>query len=155
MSLDAFDIRILRAIQRAGDLTHAQLAEQVHLSASQCARRLERLRQSGYIDRTVTLLNRERLGLAVLAHVLVSLREHQGAQNQAFRQFVIDAPEVLECYMQSGDIDLILKVAVRDLEGLGDFIDRLIAVTGGLAALRSCIVLRSIKTANELVVSSD
>jgi Lrp/AsnC family transcriptional regulator, leucine-responsive regulatory protein len=150
--LDDFDIRILRAIQRSGDLTQAQLAEKAHLSASQCARRLERLRQKGYIDRTVTLLNRERLGLAVLAHVLVSLREHQGEQNEAFRSFIMDAPEVLECHMQSGDIDLILKVAVRDLRALADFIDRLIAVTGGLAALRSSIVLRSIKTANELAV---
>jgi Lrp/AsnC family leucine-responsive transcriptional regulator len=150
--LDDFDIRILRAIQRSGDLTQAQLAERAHLSASQCARRLERLRQRGYIDRTVTLLNRESLGLAVLAHVLVSLREHQGEQNEAFRSFIMDAPEVLECHVQSGDIDLILKVAVRDLTALADFIDRLIAVTGGLAALRSSIVLRSIKTANELAV---
>ena len=150
--MDEFDIRILRAIQRSGDLTQAQLAEKVHLSASQCARRLERLRCEGYIGHTVTLLDREKLGLTVLAHLLISLREHQREQNEAFRRFVMDAPEVLECHMQSGEIDLLLKVAVRDLDALADFIDRLIGVTGGLAALRSSIVLRSIKTSNEFAV---
>ncbi|TIP37739.1 Lrp/AsnC ligand binding domain-containing protein, partial [Mesorhizobium sp.] len=73
---------------------------------------------------------------------------HEGAQNDAFRRFINDAPEVLESYMQSGDADLLMKVAVRDLEALAEFIDRLIKVSGGLAALRSYIVLRSIKTSN-------
>lgn len=144
--MDAYDQRILTSIQEAADLTHAELAERVHLSPSQCARRLDRLRAGGYIERTVAVLNRERLGLSVLAHVLISLRAHDVAQNEAFRRFIIEAPEVLESYMQSGDADLILKVAVPDLEALADFIDRLIRVSGGLAALRSYIVLRSIKT---------
>lgn len=152
MALDKFDCQILRAVQRQGDLTHAQLAEQVHLSASQCARRLERMRQAGYVDRNVTLLNRERLGLSVLAHIFVSLQTHDGARNEAFYAFVREAPEVLECYMQSGDVDLLLKIAIRDLGALADFIDRLIAATGGLAGQRSYIVLRTIKTTNELAI---
>jgi DNA-binding Lrp family transcriptional regulator len=146
--MDVYDQRILRSIQEAADLTHAELAERVHLSPSQCARRLDRLRAAGYIERTVAILNRERLGLDVLAHVLISLQAHEGAQNDAFRRFINDAPEVLESYMQSGDADLLMKVAVRDLEALAEFIDRLIKVSGGLAALRSYIVLRSIKTSN-------
>lgn len=152
MELDPFDVRLLRTIQRDGDLTNAQLSAQVHLSPSQCARRLDRLRQAGFIERTVTVLNRDRLGLSILAYVLVSLREHEQAQNEAFRRFVIAAPEVLECHMQTGDIDLILKVALRDLDAFAEFLDRLIAATGGLAALKSSIVLRSIKSGNELPV---
>ncbi|HBV11519.1 MAG TPA: Lrp/AsnC family transcriptional regulator, partial [Brevundimonas sp.] len=49
ITLDEFDKRLLRAVQRDGSLTHAQLAEVVHLSPSQCARRLERLRKDGYL----------------------------------------------------------------------------------------------------------
>jgi len=154
MDLDSYDLRLLRAIQRDGALTHAKLAESVHLSASQCARRLDRLRAGGYVERTIAVLSRQRLGLAILAHVLVSLREHTRDRNDAFQQFVRDTPEVLECYMQSGEIDLILKVAVRDLSELADLIDRLISVTGGVTALKSSIVLRAIKETNELPVGS-
>lgn len=154
MDLDTFDLRILRAIQHDATLTHAKLAESVHLSASQCARRLDRLRADGYVERTVTMLSRERLGLAVLAHVSVSLREHTRDRNDAFQQFVRDTPDVLECYMQSGDVDLILKVAVRDLAALADLIDQLISVTGGVTALKSSIVLRALKATNELPVGA-
>lgn len=150
--MDAYDQRILRSIQEAADRTHAELAERVHLSPSQCARRLDRLRAAGYIERTVAILNRERLGLDVLAHVLISLQAHESAQNDAFRRFIDDAPEVLECYMQSGDADLLLKVAVLDLEALASFIDCLIKVSGGLAGLRSYIVLRPLKTGNRYPV---
>ncbi|WP_206663454.1 Lrp/AsnC family transcriptional regulator [Aurantiacibacter suaedae] len=146
--MDVYDKRILNSVQERADLTHAELAERVHLSPSQCARRLQRLREEGYIERTVAILNRERLGLDVLAHVLISLQAHEGARNDAFRCFVDEAPEVLECYMQSGDADLLMKVAVPGLDALAGFIDRLIAVSGGLATLRSYIVLRPIKTGN-------
>ncbi len=152
ITLDEFDKRLLRAVQRDGSLTHAQLAEVVHLSPSQCARRLERLRKDGYLAQTVTLLDRERLGLHVLAHVMVSVRSHDHSANEAFYAFVRDAPEVLECFAQTGDIDLLLRVAVGGLEELADFIDRLIESTGGVAALKSCIVLRAIKTTNQLMV---
>lgn len=154
MDLDAYDLRLLRAIQREASLTHAKLAESVHLSASQCARRLDRLRADGYVERAVTMLSRERLGLSVLAHVLVSLREHTRERNDAFQRFVLETPEVLECYMQSGEVDLILKVAVRDLAALADFIDRLISVTGGVTALKSSIVLRAIKATTEMPVDA-
>jgi Lrp/AsnC family leucine-responsive transcriptional regulator len=150
--MDAFDRRILQAVQERADVTHAELAERVHLSPSQCARRLDRLRSAGYIDRTISVLNRERLGLSVLAHVLISLQSHVGAQNEAFRNFVELEPGVLECYMQSGDVDFLMKVAVRDLDALANFINDLIKVTGGLAALRSYIVLRPIKTGNRYPV---
>ena len=146
--MDIFDQRILESVQERADLTHAELADRVHLSPSQCARRLGRLRDEGYIERTVAVLDRKRLGIDVLAHVLISLQAHEGSRNDAFKAFVDDAPEVLECYMQSGDADMLMKVAVTNLEALAGFIDRLIAVSGGLATLRSYIVLRPIKTGN-------
>lgn len=154
MNLDSFDLRILRAIQHDATLTHAKLAESVHLSASQCARRLDRLRTDGYLERTVTILSRERLGLAVMAHVSVSLREHSSGSNDAFHQFVREKPEVLECYMQSGEVDLMLKIAVRDLAALADLLDQLVSITGGVTALKSSIVLRAIKATNELPVGA-
>jgi len=153
MDLDRFDLRILRAVQRDGDLTQAKLAEIVHLSASQCARRLDRLRAEGYIEQTIAVLNRERLGLSILAHVFVGLREHSRDGNNTLQSFIRDTPEILECYMQSGDVDLLLKVVVHDLAELADLIDRIIGVTGGANAIRSSIVLRTIKVTNELPVS--
>lgn len=148
--LDAFDLRLLAAVQRDGDLTHAELAERVHLSPTQCARRLHRLRAEGYLRKMVAILDPGRLGLAVMAHTLVGLRSHDAATNAAFRDFVFRAEEVVECWSQTGDADFLMKILVRDLAHLADFIDRLIAATGGLATLRSSIVLRELKSTTEI-----
>lgn len=148
--LDAYDVKLLSALQRKGDAAHVELAESVHLSPSQCARRIERLRKHGYIEKVVCLLNPAALGLQVMAHSLLSLRAHDAAQNASLQQFLLESPEVLECHAQTGDADMILKIVARDLPHLSDFIDRLIAVTGGLASLRTGVVLKSIKTTTEL-----
>ena len=71
---------------------------------------------------------------------------------EAFEQFVARAPEILECYAQTGDADVIMKIRVRDLDALRDFLDQLLRATGGLASLRSSIVLKTLKEGNNLSV---
>ncbi len=148
--LDAFDLKILAALQRQGDLSHVQLATLVHLSATQCARRLQRLRAEGHIRRVVAILDPARMGVGVMAHTMVGLRSHDAAANAAFRDFVSRADEVVECWSQTGDADFLMKILVRDLAHLSDVLDRLIAVTGGLASLRSSIVLKELKATTEI-----
>ena len=143
--LDEVDIRILGAVQRQGDLSNVELAAEVHLSASQCARRLEQLRRNGYIDRVVTILRPESFGLQVMVHTAISLHTHELAVNAAFHRFVQEAPEVLECYAQTGDADFLLKIIVRDLGALSSFFDRLLKATGGVASMRSGVVIKTIK----------
>ena len=143
--LDDTDIRILAAIQRRGDISNVELASLVHLSASQCARRLEQLRRAGFIDRVVTLLDPLRFGLNTLVHTAISLHHHEVESNERFREFLRNAPEVLECYAQTGDADYLLKILVSDLEALSNFLDRLLAATGGVAAMRTSVVLKTIK----------
>lgn len=145
LSLDIFDIRLLSAIQRDASLSNVVLSEEVHLSPSQCARRLERLRQEGYISGVVASLNPAKLGLNVIAHSLVSLRAHGADSNRALEQFLRESPEVLECYAQTGDADLLMKIVVEDLARLAAFLDRLVVATGGLAILRSSVVLKVLK----------
>lgn len=145
LSLDRIDFRLLAAIQQNADLTNVELGERAHLSPSQCARRLDRLRREGYIERTVTLLDPARFGLTILVHTAISLRTHDPERTAAFVAFVKTAPEVLECYAQTGDADFMMKIIVSDLRDLNAFFDRLLLVAGGVAAMRSGVVMRTIK----------
>jgi DNA-binding Lrp family transcriptional regulator len=74
--LDDFDLKILKEVQRDGAITHSRLAERVHLSASQCSRRVQRLESLGVIDHYTAVLSRDRLKLGVTAYVMVSLSAH-------------------------------------------------------------------------------
>lgn len=143
--LDIFDTRILALLQVEGDLTQAQLSERVHLSPTQCGRRVARLRQEGYIERFAAMLDHRKLGLPIVAHTLVTLKTHEDATNASFRDFIVNAREVVECYAQTGDSDYIVKIICRDLDDLSQFLERLIKAAGGLASLRSGIALKEIK----------
>jgi len=143
--LDVFDLRLLAAIQAKGDMTQAELSEKVHLSPTQCARRLQRLRNDGYVRDIVAILDPERLGINIIAHTLVGLRNHDDETGKAFRAFVDEADEIVECWSQTGDADYLLKIMVHDLGELAALIERLIASIGGFASLRSFVALKAIK----------
>jgi Lrp/AsnC family leucine-responsive transcriptional regulator len=150
LSLDRLDLRLLAAVQQDGSLSNVELADQINLSPSQCARRLERLRREGYIERVVTLLSPQKFGLTILVHTSISLRLHDTATNAAFKDFVCEAPEVLECYAQTGDADFLLKILVRNLSELNQFFDRLLSATGGVGAMQSGVVMSTIKQTTEI-----
>lgn len=150
LPLDSLDLRLLQAVQIDGSLSNVELAERINLSASQCARRLDRLKRDGYIDRVVTVLNPLRFGLTIMVHTSISLRSHDQATNTAFKAFVLEAPEVLECYAETGEADFILKILVRNLSELNQFFDRLLNHTGGVGAMKSGVVMSTIKQTTAL-----
>jgi Lrp/AsnC family leucine-responsive transcriptional regulator len=76
ISLDLFDRRILAALQQDGRMTSVALADLVHLSASQCARRVQRLEEAGVIRSYRAVLDPAALGLGISGVVSLSLETH-------------------------------------------------------------------------------
>ncbi|MBB4481843.1 MULTISPECIES: Lrp/AsnC family transcriptional regulator [Rhizobium] len=148
--LDQFDIKLLAALQQDSEVTQSELSQKINLSATQCARRLERLRNEQYIQSVVAILNPAKLGFSVVAHTLVSLRAHTEGGNERLHRFIETAPEILECYSQTGDADFLMKVMTRDLDHLSQFLERMIRVTDNLASVKSSIVLKTIKKTTAL-----
>lgn len=149
-ALDQFDIRLLAGLQKNAELTQAELSQLVNLSAAQCSRRLDRLRSEGFVQNVVAILNPEKLGLSVVAHTLVSLRVHTEESNEQLHRFIETSREILECYSQTGEADFLMKIVASDLDHLSVFLERMIKFTGGLASVRSSIVLRTLKKSTEL-----
>jgi Lrp/AsnC family leucine-responsive transcriptional regulator len=144
-ALDGFDLKLLDALQRDGRLTNAELGEIVHLSASQVSRRVQRLIDSGYIERFQAVLNRQLLGLGLTAYCLVTLKIHGGDSMLAFHDRVRSLPEVQECQSLTGEADYLLKVVVSDLKRFADFMSEHLMKAPEVANIRSSIVLESIK----------
>jgi Lrp/AsnC family leucine-responsive transcriptional regulator len=147
-TLDSFDLKLLAALQRDGRLTNAELGEMVHLSASQVSRRVQRLIESGHIERFQAVLNRQKLGIGLTAYCLVTLKIHGGDSMLAFHARVRALPEVLECQSLTGEADYVLKVAVTDLKRFADFMSEHLMKAPEVANIRSSIVLESIKETN-------
>jgi Lrp/AsnC family transcriptional regulator, leucine-responsive regulatory protein len=130
-NLDASDRRILEQLQKDGRLTNLELAARVGLSPSPCLRRVRALEEHGYIDGYTVRLNRQQLGLNVMAFVLVKIERHAQIDMPGMRDAILALPEVLACYVTSGDFDLLLRVIVQDLGAYRDFaLDRLLGIQG-------------------------
>jgi len=145
IELDRIDWLLLAELQRNGRLTNAELAERVHLSASACLRRVQRLERDGTIAGYRAEVDAERIGLGLQAFVRVQLVHHDAESVAAFARFVNDWDEVVACHALTGDMDYLLQVAVRDLEHFSRFLlDRLLNQSG-VADVNSSFVLRTVK----------
>ena len=112
MHLDRYDKAILKALQRDGRISNVQLAALVSLSESACLRRVRALEDSGLIDRYAALLNQARSGLSVDVFVHIGLHREENRELQAFEEAVRNIPEVMECYLMTGEFDYLLRVVV-------------------------------------------
>ncbi|MGY3614235.1 Lrp/AsnC family transcriptional regulator [Bradyrhizobium sp. USDA 10063] len=143
--LDGFDRKILDALQENGRITTQELAERVGLSATPCARRIKRMEDDGVIDRYVTLLNPERLGLGLTVFVNVRLNTQSAGAFDAFEEAVRKLPEVVGCYLLAGNYDYLIQVRVADVEAFRSFIrDRLVTIEG-IGETQSNVVLEETK----------
>jgi DNA-binding Lrp family transcriptional regulator len=114
--LDTIDLAILKALQSNARITNADLAAKVGLSASACSRRLDILEKSGVISGYHAHVSHKALDYKMIAVVHISLSGQFAKTLSEFEAAVKRCPNVLVCYLMSGEYDYILRVAARDLE---------------------------------------
>jgi DNA-binding Lrp family transcriptional regulator len=144
-SLDATDWKILDKLQADARLTNVKLAEAVNLSPSPCLARVRELEAGGYITRYVTLLNPHKIGLTVSVFIQVTLEKQVEKQLEGFEAAIQKRPEVMECYLMTGDSDYLLRVVVPDLPALERFIVDHLTKIPGIANIRSSFALKQVK----------
>jgi Lrp/AsnC family leucine-responsive transcriptional regulator len=138
------DIRILDRLQVDGRITNADLADQVGLSPSPCLRRVKQMENSGVIRGYVALVDPAALGLSVTAFVRVRLSQQDDLHLRQFEETVADLPEVMECYLMTGDSDYQLRVLVKSLEDFEEFLRRKLTRIKGIAEVTSSFALRPV-----------
>ena len=153
VSLDAYDLALLSALQADGRTTHQQLAERVHLSPSQVGRRLARLEADGVITGYRVTLSSQALGLGVVVFVSVKLAHHGDTIIERFREEILLLEEVQECYSVAGEADYLIRVVVPDMPTLAEFTMKRLMRVPGVESVRSNIVLTAIKCEGPLPLS--
>ncbi len=116
MAMDAIDAAILRILQQNGRIANADLAEKIGLSASACSRRVDILEKTGVISGYHARLSHKALDYRIMVIVHISLSGQFAKTLTEFEAAVKLCPNVLVCYLMSGEYDYILRVAAKDLE---------------------------------------
>ena len=115
-AMDAVDAAILRILQQNGRIANAELAEKIGLSASACSRRVDILEKTGVISGYHARLSHKALDYRIMVIVHISLSGQFAKTLTEFEAAVKLCPNVLVCYLMSGEYDYILRVAAKDLE---------------------------------------
>ncbi|SOH94810.1 Lrp/AsnC family transcriptional regulator, leucine-responsive regulatory protein [Monaibacterium marinum] len=145
-SLDEIDIRILRELSRDGRISAADLAQRVGLSATPVIRRLRRLEDSGVVSGYTALIDETALGYSMSVFVSVKLDRQVDGAMRRFEAAILTLPEVVDCWLMTGNRDYLLRIAVT---GLKEFealmIERLVKIES-VASIESSIPIRRVKS---------
>ncbi|MDQ7079630.1 MAG: Lrp/AsnC family transcriptional regulator [Paracoccaceae bacterium] len=144
MEIDQTDRRILTVLQRHGRMPNAELAERIHLSASACHRRVQRLEKSGVIKGYVALLDPREVDRRSTVFVEITLSGQADEVLDAFEKEVARIPDVLECHLMAGSADYLLKVVARDTDDFARIHRRYLTRLPGVAQMHSSFALRTV-----------
>ncbi|WP_413702418.1 Lrp/AsnC family transcriptional regulator [Psychromonas sp. KJ10-10] len=151
MKLDRTDKKILQLMQANARISNLELADSIGLSPTPCSRRVKRLEESGIIDKHVTLLKPQALGLNLTAMIGITMDRHTPERFENFEKAITQLPEVLECLIVTGQsADFLLKVVVRDMQHYERFLLGHITRLEGVTGVHSSFVLREVMKKTEL-----
>ena len=145
LQLDSIDWKILGLLQGDARLSNVELARAIGLSPSPCLNRVRALEEAGYISRYVTLLNALRVGLKVSVFIQVTLERQIESALERFENAIRARPEVMECYLMTGDADYLIRVVVADIQLLEEFILKFLTKLPGVGNIKSSFALKQVK----------
>jgi len=145
--MDRIDRAILRELLANSRLSNQELSERVGLSPSPCLRRLKRLEADGIIEGYTARIDEERIGLPVAVFMSVRLERQIDDSINAFEAEIMKYPEVVDCWLMTGDNDYLLRILAPGLKEYENFLTGTLTKIPGIASIRSSVSLRRVKAA--------
>jgi len=150
LELTSQDIKILDILQRDSDRSSSEIAEQLNISQSPAWRRINRLEEEGVIEKKVAILNKEALGMQLVAFTTINLSKAGRKNMELFEEAVSQLDEVIECYTMTGAWDYMLKVVVKDIRSYEKFVRQRLLEVPMIGEVHSHISVTEIKNTTEL-----
>lgn len=145
IELDAIDRRILAALQEDGRITIQALAEKVGLTTSPCLRRVRLLEAAGVIRGYVAVVDQAAVDLPVSVFISIKLERQREEELDRFAATVSRWPEVMECYLMTGQRDYLMRVVCADLPAYERFLKEKLTRLDGVASIESSFALEQVK----------
>ncbi|MEZ5784195.1 MAG: Lrp/AsnC family transcriptional regulator [Rhizobiaceae bacterium] len=150
--LDIIDVKIIAAVQDDGRISINDLAERVGLSPSPCARRLRILEEKGIIKGYTAMIDQTKIGLPVSAFASIKLERQREEDLDRFAKAVAGWPEVVDCYLMTGQRDYLMRIVVKDLHAYETFIKSKLTRLEGIASIETSFALDQVKRAEVLPI---
>jgi Lrp/AsnC family transcriptional regulator, leucine-responsive regulatory protein len=147
LTFDRIDRNILETLQKNARISNVELAQTVGLSPAPCLRRVQALEDAGVIAAYVALVDMRSVSLGVEAFINVQLSAQGKSVMDPVEAAIKRFPEVLDCYVMTGDWDYLLHVVAVDMDAIQQFLqDNLSQIPGVMRIKTSFAVRRVVKT---------
>lgn len=143
--MDQIDKKILAELQRNARLSHQELSERVGLTPTPCARRIRNLEKAGVINGYSANIDEAEAGFGFSVFVSVRLDHQVDDRLLNFEREISLMPEVLDCWLMTGNRDYLLRLAVVDLNEFERFLTGRLTKIDGVASIESSIPIRRVK----------
>ncbi|MGK0272545.1 MAG: Lrp/AsnC family transcriptional regulator [Cocleimonas sp.] len=150
VKLTTQDIKIIQLLQKDADRSSTEVADTLGMSQSPCWRRINHLIQEDIIQKKVALINREKLGIDLVAFATINLREVSLQNLELFEEGVEQLDEIVECYTMTGAWDYMLKIVVKDIRQYERFVRNKLLELPMIGEIHSHIAVTEIKNTTEL-----
>lgn len=141
---DAFDLALLDVLQQNNSLPLRALAQRVHLSTASVQRRIQRLKQAGFIQADASVIDPEKLGQVITLVVEVHADRTQSADLELMKR-AFSGPEIQQCYYVTGDADFLLVLTVPSMTVFQTLAQRLFHDNPNVKWFRTIVVLERVK----------
>lgn len=149
-AFDSIDRKILNLLQQDAKLNVKEIAIRLNLTKTPVYERIKRLERDGVIEKYVAIVNRKKLNPSIVVFISGKLDVKRFEQTQEFYNGVMELPEVMDCYLMSGEYDFLLKVVVRDLDAYHEFYSGKLALVPRVGYVSSSFVLNEAKRSTVL-----
>lgn len=143
--IDEFELKMLERLQADGRIAVSELAQEIGLSTTPCARRFDAMREAGIITGFQARISRKAVGLNVEVFIQIRLVSHSDGSPEHFIAEVERMDEVSACWTMTGDYDFLLHVLVPSVDDLNDFVMHRLMRLKGVRDVHSQLVLLNIK----------
>lgn len=149
--LDAFDMKIIRALSQDGRMTLVALSDIVGLSKTPCQARIRRLEKEGYILGYKAIFSPVKLGLEHVAFAEVKLSDTRAAALNEFNRAVMNVPEIEQCHMIAGGFDYLLKVRTRSISDYRRVLGEKLSALPHVAQTSTYVAMETVKETTNLL----
>ncbi len=152
IKLDPIDRKILELLQANSNVTNAQLAQEIGLSAAPTLERVKKLEIAGVIRSYHAVVDPASVGLGVSTFVMATLKGHNKDNIARFMNAIAEIKEIVECHHVTGSADFILKIICTDIPSYQSLMLEKVTNIEVVDNLQSMVILSTLKDTKRIPI---
>jgi len=150
MKLDSIDKQIIQILQDNCKITNLELSKRIGLSPAPTLERVKKLESNNILASYHAHVDPISVGLNVQTFLLASIAWHKEDAMDRFLEKIKGIEEVVECYVVTGEADILMKIVCTDIPTYERLLFNTISRIEEVTRLKTLMTLSQVKDSKVL-----